>query len=291
MQNGLLLKGIGGFYTVLTDTGEELTCKARGRFRKEGITPLCGDRVEIEEQQDGMPAVTKILPRKNALTRPPAANIDQLIIVLSLSAPKADLGLCDKLMLQAAMLHIEPVIVLNKCDEADNAAISEIAAQYAAYRTLVVSAKLGQGAEALSDLLAGKVSCFAGQSAVGKSSLLNRLMPALQLETGGLARKTEHGKHTTRHAELWPYKTGAVLDTPGFSLFDLPVLEQSQLDACYREFGDAPKDCRFPDCMHISEPDCAVKKLLDAGALHPERYARYVTLAEQFHEMRKHRYD
>lgn len=291
MQEGLLIKGIGGFYTVLTAAEEAVTCKARGRFRKEGVTPLCGDRVIIEEQPDGMPAVTKILPRKNALTRPPAANIDQLMIVLSLSAPKADLGLCDKLMLQASLLGIDPIIVLNKCDEAENAAAEEIAAQYGAYQTLVVSARSGQGIQALSDMLAGKVSCFAGQSAVGKSSLLNRLMPELQLETGTLARKTERGRHTTRHAELWPYRNGAVLDTPGFSLFDLPILEQAQLDASYREFGDMPQNCRFPDCMHGSEPDCAVKPLLAAGALHPERYARYLVLAEQFHEMRKHRYD
>lgn len=291
-ETGLLLKGVGGFYTVLTQNGEEVTCQARGHFRHEGLSPVCGDHVQFERQQEGHAALVGILPRRNLLLRPQVANIDQIVIVLSASAPKPDLLLCDKLLLQAAPLSIEPLIVINKCDEAEQAAVEEITAEYAPhYRTLTLSAHSGAGVELLSDALAGQVSCFAGQSAVGKSSLLNALLPALHLPVGGLARRTDRGRHTTRHAELWPYRGGAVLDTPGFSLLEVSALDQDALNRAYREFGDAPDRCRFAACSHRTEPDCAVKLLLREGKLSPGRYARYKELAEQFEQMRKHLYD
>ena len=292
MEQGLLLKGVGGFYTVLLENGEELTASARGKFRHEGLTPVCGDRVRLERQQEGLSALVEILPRKNLLLRPQVANIDQLVIVLSASAPKPDLLLCDKLLLQALPLGIEPLIAVNKCDEGDSAAVGAIFSEYGGhFSVLSLSAHTGENAQALSERLANRVSCFAGQSAVGKSSLLNALLPALNLQVGGLARKTERGRHTTRTAELWPYRGGAVLDTPGFSLLELSALEQGELDAAYREFGDAPTRCRFTGCTHRTEPDCAVKALLLSGVLSPGRYARYVELCTAFEQMRKNRYN
>lgn len=290
-EEGLILKGVGGFYTVLTDGGEEVVCKARGRFRVEGVTPLCGDRVAIEHQQEGHAAICEIAKRKNALIRPPVANIDQIIIVLAVTAPKPDLLLCDKLLLAAALHKIEPVIVFNKIDLADEEAVGALESEYRQYRTLCVSAHTAGGMDALADALAGRVSCFAGQSAVGKSSLLNTLLPMLQLPVGGLARRTERGRHTTRHAQLWPYRGGAVLDTPGFSLMELQAYSQEELNAAYREFGDAPARCRFAACAHRSEPGCAVKELLVKGSLHEDRYRRYVELSLQLEEMRKRMYD
>lgn len=293
-ENGLILKGVGGFYTVLLPSGEEVTAKARGKFRLDGVSPVCGDRVVIERQQEGDAAMTEILPRRNLLRRPPVSNIDQLVIVLAVTAPKPDLLLCDKLLLAASPYGIEPLIVFNKIDALDaamGAQAEALAGEYGGcYHTLTVSAETGAGVGMLSDALAGKVSCFAGQSAVGKSSLLNVLIPELALPVGGLAKRTDRGRHTTRHAQLWPYRGGAVLDTPGFSLLDLPLMEQADIDAAYREFGDAPSRCRFAACAHRSEPDCAVKALIGTK-LPPGRYERYVELSKQFDEMRKRQYD
>ena len=291
-EEGLLLKGVGGFYTVLTPQSEEVTCQARGRFRREGLSPVCGDRVLFERQQEGHAAIVEVQPRRNVLLRPQVANIDQIVIVLSVSAPKPDLLLCDKLLLQAAPLGIEPLLALNKCDEADDRAVESIREEYAPhYRTLTLSAHTGEGVDALRTELEGKVSCFAGQSAVGKSSLLNALLPELHLPVGDLARKTERGRHTTRHVELWPYRGGAVLDTPGFSLLELSALTQETLDGAYREFGYAPARCRFAACSHRTEPDCAVRELVEQGLISRGRYARYVELSLQFEELRRHIYD
>ena len=290
-EQGLLLKGVGGYYTVRLDHGEEVTAQARGRFRHEGLSPVCGDRVLIERQQEGHAALVEILPRKNIMVRPQVANIDQLVIVLSASKPKPDLLLCDKLMLQAIPLSIVPLIVINKCDEGDGKALEEIRREYAHVDTLILSARTGEGLKPLRHALAGKVNCFAGQSAVGKSSLLNALLPGLSLLVGGLARRTDRGKHTTRHVELWPYEGGAVLDTPGFSLLELTAIDQETLDRAYPEFGDAPKHCRFAACSHRTEPGCAVKALLESGTLSPGRYTRYVELCTQFEELRKNRYN
>ena len=291
-EQGLLLKGVGGYYTVRLEHDEEVTAQARGRFRHEGLSPVCGDHVLIERQQEGHAALVEILPRKNILIRPQVANIDQLVIVLSASRPKPDLLLCDKLVLQAIPLSIAPLLVINKCDEGDARAVEEIRREYAPHvDTLALSARTGEGLKPLRHALSNKINCFAGQSAVGKSSLLNALLPGLGLLVGGLARRTDRGKHTTRHVELWPYEGGAVLDTPGFSLLELSALEQETLDAAYPEFGDAPARCRFAACSHRTEPGCAVKELLTEGTLSPGRYARYVELCTQFEELRKNKYN
>lgn len=291
-ERGRIRKGVGGFYTVRMPDGEEITCKARGRFRKEGIVPVCGDEVRIVRQQEGYALIDEILPRKNLLTRPPVANVDQLIIVLSAGRPRPDYLLLDKLLIAAAMNRLEPLIVFNQCDTvAPEEARAAGAAYEAHYPVLYVSAKSGDGMDALRARMEGRTSCLAGQSAVGKSSLLNTLMPALNLPVGGLAKKTERGRHTTRHAELWPCFSGAVLDTAGFSLLELSECSQEELNEAYREFGDAPARCRFHACAHDAEPDCAVKKLVEEGVFARERYERYVELRRQIEEMRKHQYD
>ena len=290
MEYGILIKGIGSFYEVLLHTGETVTCKARGAFRREGLTPTVGDRVGFERQASGYAQLCEILPRKNLLIRPAVANIDQLLIVVSASHPAPDWMLVDRLIIAATRLNIEPIPVLNKIDTCDDATKQAFLTDYAAFQTVLVSAESGEGLQALQAQLNGKISCFAGQSAVGKSSLLNRLLPDLKLETGDLSRKTERGRHTTRHAELWSYAGGAVLDTPGFSLFETDCLEQEELDACYPEFRNA-SPCRFPGCMHISEPDCGVKPLVASGELSKARYERYTEIAKEYQIRRKHRYD
>ncbi len=289
-----MLKGIGGFYTVQQRDGTLIECKARGRFRREGVTPLPGDYVSFARQKEGLALLKEIHPRKNVLVRPAVANVDQLVIVVAAVAPKPDLLLVDKLLVQAARQDIETLLVVNKCDAAVPQLLNALADDYRYCCELVqTSAATGVGMDKLRGRLAGRISCFAGQSAVGKSSLLNALLPGLDLPVGGLSRKTERGRHTTRHAQLWPFEGGAIVDTPGFSLLDFEQqpLTQQELDSCYPEFGDAPSRCRFVGCSHRSEPDCAVKQLLEEGKISRERYARYVILAEQFIEMRKHQYD
>lgn len=290
MEQGILLKGVGSFYEVLTESGERVTSKAKGSFRREGLVPTVGDRVVIERNEQGYAKLTEILPRKNLLVRPAVANVDQLLIVVSASVPEPDWLLLDRLIISAKRMGIEPVPVLNKIDTADASVREQFRTEYRAFDTIEVSAKTHEGIAALSVRLRGRVTCFAGQSAVGKSSLLNALFPDLKLETGELSRKTERGRHTTRHAELWPFENGTVLDTPGFSMFETECLEQNELDACYPEFQSA-SPCRFPGCMHISEPDCGVKPLLTNGEMSRGRYERYKEIALDYQMRRKHRYD
>ena len=290
-MQGRIIRGIGGFYDVLLEDGETVRCKARGRFRNEGVTPMVGDLVELSFPETGFASMDDILPRTNALLRPPVANIDLLVIVLSASVPKPDFLLADKLLIQAATLKIEPLIVLNKIDAAKSEISEEFLDVYSAFRTLLVSSRTGEGIDALEAALTKRVSCFAGQSAVGKSSLLNALFPQLSLETGELAKRTDRGKHTTRQAELWPFLGGAVLDTPGFSLFELSELTQDELNLCYPEFQGVYTQCRFSGCRHNAEPDCAVKALLSEGKLSQGRYARYLEIQKEIEDKRKHKYD
>lgn len=288
---GRILKGVGGFYEVLLDDERSVTCKARGRFRNEKLVPMVGDCVEVSFPETGYASIDELLPRKNALLRPPVANIDQLILVAAASAPKPDWLLIDKLLIQAYALRVQPLLVLNKIDLPEEDVVATFRTDYASFETQLVSSVTGEGLEALKERLRDKVSCFAGQSAVGKSSLLNALFPQLRLETGELAKKTDRGRHTTRLAELWPLLGGAVLDTPGFSLLELEEFSQDALNESYPEFQGRYADCRFAGCRHLAEPDCAVKNLLAQGALTTGRYDRYVLIQQEIAEKRRHRYD
>lgn len=290
-MEGMILKGVGSFYTVLC--GEQTyTCKARGRFRKEGLSPVPGDRVAFAPESETTGRIEEIRARKNLLTRPCVSNIDKLMIVMA-PVPKPDLLLTDKLLLQCELLSITPVIVINKCDMPQDQTHLAIVESYAhtGYDLLVVSAHSGENLQAVKDALQGCVSCFAGQSAVGKSSLLNRLLPELELETGTLSKKTSRGRHTTRVAQLWPAYGGTVVDTPGFSLFDLPDMELEALSKLYPEMRAVTGECRFAQCLHFKEPACAVKEALEQGRISQSRYARYCLLMEELKEKRKHQYD
>ena len=288
-MEGSIIKGVGGFYYVSTDQGV-ITSKARGAFRKEGITPVVGDRVTLTLHASGYAQIDAILPRRNLLIRPAVANVDRLLIVISAHLPEPDWLLCDKLIVQATLNDIEPVLVLNKADEADPSIREAFERDYGLFPRVVVSARTGEGLHALQDAIRGKICCFAGQSAVGKSSLMNALLPELDLPVGDLTRKTDRGRHTTRHAQLWPCFGGALLDTPGFSLYEPDSFDEQLLLGCYPEFALADP-CRFPGCMHRSEPGCGVKALLTDGRLSPARYERYVQIANDFTFRRKHQYD
>lgn len=287
-ENGILTRCIGGFCDVWADE-KQVRCLPRGVFRKRGEKPLPGDAVHFIRQKSGHAFLTELLPRKNELLRPPVCNVDAVFLIFSASLPRPDFVLLDRLLCQAAAHDIEPILVLNKMDEAEESLVSEFMADYAAFAPLLVSAKTGMGLEHFAPLLQKRVCCFAGQSAVGKSSLLNALF-GWELETGALSAKGEVGRHTTRRAELLPALGGFVCDTPGFALLELPAQEQAVLNRAYPEFFGAAA-CRFSDCSHRGEPDCGVRALLDTGALTEGRYKRYIALWEELHERKKQQYD
>ncbi len=259
-------------------------CKARGRFRNDHITPLPGDFVAFTPQKgDSDGYIEEILPRKNQLTRPQVVNVDQVMITMAVKDPKPDLLLIDKLIISAEMADIVPILVINKCDLTNSADITEIATQYRPYyEVLISSAKTGEGLAEIKKRLRGKTTCFAGQSAVGKSSLLNALFSELELETGGLSKKTARGKHTTRHAELIrPFRVnGMVVDTPGFSLLKSEEMAPAEVSRHYPEMREILHTCKFSSCLHIREPKCAVKQAVAEGKINPARYERYIQMVE-----------
>lgn len=271
MIDGIITKGIGGFYYVLAD-GSIHECKARGVFRKNKITPLVGDRVRIEGG-----SIAEILPRKNCLVRPPAANIDTLAVVVSAAYPEPDLTLLDKMLIQAQRCGIEAVICINKTDIGDRSSLAEIY-EKAGYKVIQVSAEKEENIDGLRSLISGKVTAFSGVSGVGKSSLLNVLTDA-EMETGVLSDKIQRGKNTTRHVELIPVGDGFVFDTPGFSSFELSDIEPQDLWQYFPEFADKVSACKFRDCSHTREQgSCAVKDAVDSGEIALSRYNSYLEL-------------
>ena len=283
MAEGRIQKALSGFYYV--DTGAEvLTCRARGKFRKEGLSPLVGDRVTVRELGNGEGFVESILPRKNAFERPAVANIDQLVVIGSAAIPKTDPFLIDRIAAIAALKGCEVVVLLNKCDLDPAEELYRIYTA-AGFPTLRISAETGEGLEELKPLIAGKLSAFTGNSGVGKSSILNGLDPNFALATGDVSQKLGRGKHTTRHVELFRLSCGAVVaDTPGFSSFDVDRMELCQkekLQDCFREFRPYLGKCRFLDCAHGKEQGCAVLQAVEEGIIPRTRHESYVRLYQQ----------
>ena len=289
MSEGRIQKALSGFYYV--DTGSEvLTCRARGKFRKEGVSPLVGDRVEVRELGNGEGVVDRILPRRNFFARPAVANIDQLVVIASASIPKTDPFLIDRVAAIAALKDCEVVVVLNKCD-LDPADDLYAIYEAAGFRTLRVSAETGEGLEELKTVIRGKLSAFTGNSGVGKSSILNRLCPELKLATGEVSEKLGRGRHTTRHVELFTLSCGAeIMDTPGFSSFETDELNlelKHRLPETFRDFVPYLDDCRFVGCSHTKEKGCAVLDALKAGKIRKSRHESYLRLHEELKPLKE----
>ena len=283
MTEGRIQKALSGFYYV--DTGAEvLTCRARGKFRKDGLSPLVGDRVQVRELGKGEGFVEAVLPRKNAFERPAAANIDQLVVIASAAIPRTDPFLIDRIAAIAALKGCEVVLLLNKCD-LDPA--EELYGIYTAagFPTLRVSAETGEGLDTLIPLIAGKLSAFTGNSGVGKSSILNALDPTFHLKTGEISTALGRGRHTTRHVELFRLGCGAeVIDSPGFSSFETEELNwelKKHLPETFPEFRPYLGQCRFQDCSHTREKGCAVLAALKEGKIQPSRHKSYLRLYEE----------
>ena len=292
-MQGIILRGIGGFYYAMDGAGTVHTLKAQAKLRRERLKPKVGDRVELspgEGEEYGW--ILGILPRRNELTRPPVANIDVICIVVAAATPDPDLLLADRLMLNARRAGIDVQLVINKCD-LDPAGAAAIAAQYrgAGAEPVLVSAEKGEGLEALRTLLRGKTHALAGQSGAGKSTLINALY-GLRMETGDLSRKIERGKNTTRHCELVPVEGGGmVLDTPGFSLLETELFDPVEMKDFWPEFAEYEGQCFFQPCYHATEPRCAVREAVAGGQIDAQRHERYVALLDEMRQRWRERYD
>ena len=284
---GRILRSLSGFYDVQTSEGL-ITCRARGILRKEGNSPLTGDMVEITVEK-GKGMVEKILPRKNHFIRPAVANVDALVVFAANVNPVTEPFLIDRVAAIAGDQNVPVYLCVNKCD-LDPAHDLVRIYEHAGFPVIRTSAETGEGVEELRALLAGKLTAFTGNSGVGKSSIINRLAPELNLETGAVSEKLGRGRHTTRHVELFPLGENTyVADTPGFSSFDTDQMElilKENLQYAFPDFAPYLGHCRYHDCAHIHEPDCAVLTALQEGKLEPTRHASYVRLYESAKEIR-----
>lgn len=293
-MKGKILKGIGGFYYVLDEEGTIFECKARGRFRKDGVTPLPGDNVEFSIDKDDYGFIEEILSRVNELKRPRVANVDMAAIVASAGVPNIDAVLCDKLLIYAYKYNIEPLLIINKSDTVSEKKIEQLISEYKdACDIISVSAKTKQGLDELKLKLTNKCTCFAGQSAAGKSSILNALFADLDLKTGGMSKKTDRGRHTTRHAELLLLEGfgGTVVDTPGFSFLETDDILPEELKSYYPDFAEYADSCRFNSCLHENEPSCSIKQAVQDNLINNKRYQRYLKILKELQEKRQRQYD
>ena len=290
MTEGRIDKALSGFYYVTTEAGETLTCRARGKFRKEGLSPLVGDRVAVRELGGGEGYVEEILPRRNAFQRPAVANIDQMVIVASGTIPVTDPFLIDRMSAVAALKDCGVVLLLNKCDLDPAEELFRIYTA-AGFPTLRVSAETGEGMAELEGLLAGKLSAFTGNSGVGKSSILNRLDPRFALKVGEVSQALGRGRHTTRHVELFRLPNGAeIMDTPGFSSFEAEELNwelKQHLPETFPEFRPYLGQCRFVGCSHTKEKGCAVLEALRRGDIQKSRHQSYLRLYEELKPLKE----
>lgn len=288
VSRGRIWKALSGFYYVDAG-GEPVTCRARGKFRQEGRSPLVGDWVEIRETGPGEGMIWEIEPRRNAFDRPAVANVDQLVVVASQAVPVTDPFLIDRVSAIAALRNCDVVVCVNKCDLADGEALAEIY-RCAGFPAVCTSAETGEGIETLSALLKGRLSAFTGNSGVGKSSLLNAIQPGFALRVNEISEKLGRGKHTTRHVELFRLDCGGdVIDTPGFSSFDAQELDlelKEHLGESFIEFRPYLGSCRFVGCSHTREKGCAVLKAVAAGDIPSSRHQSYVRLFNDLKDLR-----
>ncbi len=277
-MTGVIIKGIGGFYYVKTTKGEIIETRARGLFRKDNIKPMIGDRVRIENG-----SLIEIEERKNFLIRPAVANIDNLVIVSAATSPSPDFFLIDKMIVNAEIAGINPIICINKTDLASSEQIKNVY-EKTPYPVVDMCARDNNAGELVKYLI-GKTTAFCGMSGVGKSSILN-ILTDNSFETGNISDKIQRGKHTTRHVELTQLKQGGyVLDTPGFSSLEVEGIKAENLIDTFPEFQKT--GCRFKGCSHINEPDCVVKEQLEKNEIAQSRYDSYCQLYNKLSKIKE----
>ena len=282
-----IVKGIGGFYYVKTADGI-VECRAKGIFRRRGVTPVAGDRVRLEHET-GTAVIAEILPRKNVFVRPPVANVDQFFIVASTVQPVPSTLVIDKLSAIAVDRGAQPVLVITKGDLYGADTLAQCYST-AGFPVLCVNAATGEGLAPLRDMLAGKLSVFSGNSGVGKSTLLGALMPGCELETAEISQKLGRGRHTTREVVLYEAHGGLVADTPGFASLDMAraaAIPKENLELAFPDIARLFGQCRFTGCSHLSEVGCAVREAVHRGEIARTRYESYAALYEQAMEQEK----
>ncbi|MBR6743352.1 MAG: ribosome small subunit-dependent GTPase A [Clostridia bacterium] len=286
-MQGVIIKAISGFYYVETDKGI-IECKARGRFRNDGTSPLVGDRVIINlSGKSG--TIESINERKNMLSRPPIANIDKLFIVSSAVIPAPNTVLIDRMTSICEYKNIEPIIVFNKTDLGEVESLKKIYLN-AGFKTIVCSALTGEGIDEIKKELSGCICAFTGNSGVGKSSILNLIFSTLNLSTSDVSEKLGRGRHTTRHTELFSHEFGGyVADTPGFSSvendkFDLEF--RDLLPTLFRDFEEHRQTCKFHDCKHVAEKGCGVIEAVKAGEIEKTRYDSYLAIYNELRDVK-----
>lgn len=279
---GRILRSLSGFYDVQTEEAL-ITCRARGILRKEGVTPLTGDLVEITVEK-GKGMVEAVLPRRNSFVRPAVANVDALVVFAANVNPVTEPFLIDRVAAIAGDQNVPVYLCVNKCDLDPGLDLMKIY-RNAGFTVIVTSAETGEGVDTLWELIRGKLTAFTGNSGVGKSSILNRLCPRLELPTGEVSQKLGRGRHTTRHVQLYDLGENTyVADTPGFSSFDtdmMDVILKENLQYAFPDFGPYVGACQFRDCSHRAEPGCAVRAALEDGKIEATRYSSYLKLYEK----------
>ena len=291
-MKAIVIRSLGGSYTVEAPEGV-YECTARGIFRKKGISPVCGDDVEISFEADGSAVIEKIYDRRSFIIRPPLANLDVLVLVSSTVDPKPNTMIIDKLTAIAEFKGIKPVIVFTKIDRNEPGELTKIYRQ-CGFDVYEIDNTTGEGSEELAAALAGKLCAFTGNTGVGKSSLLNNIFPGIDIKTGETSKKLGRGRHTTRHVELYKLPAGGyVADTPGFSSFDTnryDIIFKDKLSGCFPEFEGYEGKCRFPDCAHIKEKGCAVIQAVEAGEIPRSRHESYKLMYEEASRLKEWEY-
>ncbi|EQB86839.1 ribosome biogenesis GTPase [Clostridium punense] len=280
-MEGVIVKGIGGLYYV--DVNKEIyECKARGKFRHSGLTPMIGDYVVIEVDQDKTGVINEILPRSTELLRPVVANVTQAFVVFAFRQPDLNLELLYKFLVLCEHSNLKAIVCFNKMDlaEKEHRDIGEVL-KNAGYEVLYLEAKNGVGVEELRKKIKDNISVFCGPSGVGKSTLLNSFIGRERMKTGEISEKVKRGKHTTRHSELMQVEEGFLVDTPGFSSLELDFISKEDLQYCFPEFEPYRDGCKFNNCVHYKEPGCLVKAAVEEGKINETRYKFYVKTLEE----------
>lgn len=286
--DGVILKGIGGFYYVRTDSGV-FECKAKGKFRKDRITPLAGDRVTVTIRIDEENTIDEIHERKNFLIRPPVANIDKLFIVVSATKPKPNTVIIDKMTVLAEKNNITPVIIITKTDLASHDEIKTVY-ETTGYSVYSFSVEDHSELDAIRAELKGCLCAFTGNSGVGKSTLINALSGNLELETGEISDKLGRGRHTTRQAEVFPVGEGLVIDTAGFSSIDFTTdnrIYPEELEYYFKEFSEYIGECRFTGCHHLGDKGCKICELIEKGEISKSRHESYKAIFSEIKDNKK----
>ncbi|MBR6069464.1 MAG: ribosome small subunit-dependent GTPase A [Ruminococcus sp.] len=282
--SGIIVKCLGGLYTVESPNGI-FECKARGVFRAKGISPAVGDSVTVSGG-----VITEIGERRNFIIRPPLANLDRILFVVSTVSPAPNFLILDKFIAIAEYKGIEPVVVITKTDLGDGSGVREVYDSIG-IKTVEVDYADDKSIQRVRDLLSGKISAFTGNSGAGKSTLLNAVDPSLGLATGEISRKLGRGRHTTRHAELYKLEGGGyIADTPGFSTFETnryDIIRKEELAGCFREFAEFTDSCRFRDCSHTCEKGCAVVEAVEQGKIPKKRHESYCTMYEEAKQLKE----